>query len=131
MFKRRGSHCSLLHVWNRDFLCFLVIRFLYKGIYKAYYCVGCEQYLNKSDLVDGKCPLHNKEPEVIQEESYMFKLSSFQNELFKLIKEEKFNILPQKKRNEMISFISSGLQDISISRKKSKVYWGIELPFDK
>jgi len=106
-------------------------KFIYKGEYEAYYCVGCEQYLNKSDLVDGKCPLHKKEPEIIKEESYMFKLSAFQDKLLKLIKDEKFEILPIKKRNEMISFISSGLQDVSISRKKSKVYWGIELPFDK
>ncbi|VVB78551.1 Methionine--tRNA ligase [uncultured archaeon] len=105
-------------------------KFIYKGVYEAYYCVGCEQYLSKSDLVDGKCPLHKKEPEVIKEESYMFKLSAFQDKLLKLIKGEKFEILPIKKRNEMISFISGGLQDVSISRKKSKVYWGIELPFD-
>lgn len=105
-------------------------KLIYKGIYEAYYCVGCEQYLNKSDLVDGKCPLHKKEPDVIKEESYMFKLSSFEDKLLKLIKDEKYNILPAKKRNEMISFISGGLQDVSISRKKSKVSWGIELPFD-
>lgn len=106
-------------------------KFIYKGEYEAYYCVGCEQYLTKSDLVDGKCPLHKKEPEIIKEESYMFKLSYFQDKLLKLIKSSKYEILPLKKRNEVISFIETGLQDVSISRKKSKVSWGIELPFDK
>lgn len=106
-------------------------KLIYKGEYEACYCVGCEQYLNKSDLVEGKCPLHKKEPEIIKEESYMFKLSSFEDKLLKAIKNEDFRILPVKKRNEMISFIEGGLQDVSFSRKKSKVAWGIELPFDK
>lgn len=105
--------------------------FIYKGRYEAYYCVGCEQYLNKSDLIDGKCPLHKKEPDVINEESYMFKLSEFQNKLFSLIKDKKYAIFPEKKRNEVLSFIKGGLRDISISRLKSKVNWGIELPFDE
>ena len=105
--------------------------FIYKGNYEATYCVGCEQYLTKSDLVDGKCPLHNKEPELRKEEAYLFKLSSFQGKLLKLIKNETLRILPKERRNEVIKFIKTGLSDISISRKKEKVYWGIELPFDK
>ncbi len=106
-------------------------KLIYKGEYESSYCVGCEQYLTKSDLVDRKCPLHKKEPEIRKEESYMFKLSSFQDELYDLIKSGKFEILPMTKRNEVLSFIRGGLQDISISRLKKKVSWGIELPFDK
>jgi methionyl-tRNA synthetase len=75
-------------------------KLIYKGEYEACYCVGCEQYLNKSDLVDGKCPLHKKEPKIIREESYMFKLSSFQNKLLKLIESGKYEVLPLKKRKE-------------------------------
>ena len=67
----------------------------------------------------------------MKEESYMFKLSNFQDKLLKLIKTDKYEISPQKRKNEVISFIEEGLQDISISRLKSKVNWGIELPFDK
>jgi len=106
-------------------------KLIYKGLYEAYYCIGCEQYKTKSELIEGKCPLHKKEPEVMKEESYMFKLSNFQDKLFKLIKTDKYEISPQKRKNEVISFIEEGLQDISISRLKSKVSWGIELPFDK
>ncbi len=106
-------------------------KFIYKGVYEAYYCVGCEQYITKRDMVDGKCPLHQQEPILMKEESYMFRLSAFQDKLLSLIESGKYQILPAKKRNEVISFIKSGLQDISISRKKSKVSWGIELPFDK
>ncbi len=106
-------------------------KLIYKGTYESYYCVGCEQYLNKNDLIDGKCVLHKKEPEIIKEGSYMFKLSNFQEEILKSITSEKFNILPKKRRNEMLSFIKQGINDIPISRLKSKVSWGIDLPFDK
>lgn len=105
--------------------------FIYKGFYEAYYCVGCEQYLTDSDLVDGKCPLHNKEPELRKEESYLFKLSSFQDQLLDLIETGQYSILPKNRRKEIITFIKQGLKDISISRLKEKVSWGIELPFDK
>jgi len=105
-------------------------KLIYKGFYESYYCVGCEQYLTDSDLVDGKCPLHNREPELKKEEAYMFKLSSFQDKLLKLIKTGEYNILPEIKRKEIINFIESGLRDVSISRLKEKISWGIELPFD-
>ena len=106
-------------------------KFIYKGYYESYYCVGCEQYLNEIDLVDGKCPLHNREPELRKEESYLFRLSSFQDKLLNLIKTGKYCILPEVRRKEIITFIESGLKDISISRLKKNIYWGIDLPFDK
>ncbi len=104
---------------------------IYKGYYEAYYCVGCEQYLTKKDLINGKCPLHNREPELKKEEAYLFKLSKFQNQLLKLIKSGKYNIYPEKRKKEIISFIKSGLEDVSFSRLKEKTSWGITLPFDK
>lgn len=106
-------------------------KYIYKGFYEAYYCVGCEQYKTDSDLIDGKCSLHNTEPELRKEEAYLFKLSKFQDKLLNLIKKRKFNIQPKERREEIISFIEEGLKDISISRLKERVYWGVELPFDK
>lgn len=106
-------------------------KLIYKGFYESYYCVGCEQYLTKSDLIDGKCPLHNKEPELKKEEAYLFKLSSFQDKLFNLIRTGKYNILPEVRRKEILEFIKGGLQDVSISRLKEKISWGIGLPFDR
>jgi methionyl-tRNA synthetase len=105
-------------------------KLIYKGFYESYYCVGCEQYLTESDLVEGKCPLHNRTPELKKEEAYMFKLSSFQDKLLKLIKTGEYNIMPEIRRKEIITFIKSGLKDVSISRLKEKISWGIELPFD-
>ncbi len=107
-------------------------KFIYEGIYESCYCTGCEQYLTKSDLIDGKCPLHpNQEIEIKKEEAYLFKLSKFQKQILNAIKKDEFEILPNVRKNEIIPFIEKGLQDISISRKKSEVPWGIELPFDK
>ena len=106
-------------------------KLIYKGTYESYYCVGCEQYLKKSDLVNDKCPLHNKKVELKKEEAYLFKLSAFEKQILELIEKDKLQILPKTRKNEMVSFIKQGLQDISISRKKQEVKWGIELPFDK
>src|SRR3989344_5207190 len=106
-------------------------KYIYKGHYESYYCIGCEQYLTESDIVDGKCNIHNRVVELRKEEAYLFKLSKFQDKLLTLIKSKKFRILPKERENEVVSFIKNGLKDISISRLKSQVSWGIELPFDK
>jgi len=104
--------------------------FIYKGEYEGFYCVGCEQYLTKTDLVDGKCPDHNREPEVLKEETYFLKLSQFQDELLQKIKDDEFIIEPKERKAEMVSFLEKqDLHDVSISRKK--VSWGIKLPFDE
>jgi methionyl-tRNA synthetase len=107
-------------------------KFIYKGKYEALYCLGCEQYKTKSELIDGKCPDHKCEPEIRSEEAYLFKMSAFQDELLRRIKKDKLKINPKSRKNEMISFYEKeGLKDVAISRKKEKVPWGIELPFDK
>lgn len=106
-------------------------KLIYKDFYESYYCVGCEQYLTESDLIDGKCPLHNREPELKKEEAYLFRLSAFQDKLLRLIKTGGYEILPKIKTKEIINFIEGGLKDVSISRLKEKISWGIELPFDK
>ncbi|HDL75027.1 MAG TPA: methionine--tRNA ligase [bacterium] len=102
--------------------------FIYKGEYEGLYCVDCEQYKSKNDLVNGKCADHQKEPELMKEESYFFKLSSFENEIKEKIESDEFEIKPEERKNEVLSFLKGGLQDISISRKNVK--WGISLPFD-
>ena len=103
--------------------------FIYKGDYEGLYCQGCEQYLTPDDLVDGKCPDHRTEPQLIKEDSYFFKLSHFEKELEKRILGDELKIEPKERKNEVLSFIRSGLKDISISRKNVK--WGVPLPFDK
>ena len=103
---------------------------IYLGKYEALYCKGCEQYKSEKDLVDGKCPDHNTEPEKMSEESYMFKLSKYKEELLKKIENDDLHIQPVERKNEIVSFYKNeGLEDISFSRKKVK--WGVILPWDE
>jgi methionyl-tRNA synthetase len=105
--------------------------FIYKKNYKSKYCVGCEQEKTDSELVDGKCPIHlNLEIEIIEEENYFFKFSEFGDKLLALYDEGKHRIIPEFRMNEVREFIKRGLQDFSISRLKSKMSWGIEVPGD-
>jgi methionyl-tRNA synthetase len=106
--------------------------FIEKGIYKAKYCVGCELEKQDSELVDGKCPLHpNLKIEYIDEENYFFKFSKFQEKLLKLYKKYPDFVKPKHRLKEITNFVSSGLQDFSISRLKEKMPWGIEVPGDE
>jgi len=102
---------------------------IYKEQYEGLYCQGCEQYKTRDDLIDGKCPEHQIEPQLMKEESYFFRLSQFEEQLKKKIESDELEIEPIERKNEVLSFINKGLKDISISRKT--VSWGISLPFDK
>lgn len=102
---------------------------IYKGKYKGLYCVDCESYYLLKDLEDGKCPVHHKPLETIEEETYFFRMSRYQKQLLRHIQENKNFIIPESKRNEILNRLKKPLQDLSISRKT--VEWGIPLPFDK
>ncbi len=104
---------------------------IYKKKYKGYYCVGCENFINQKDLVDGKCPNHQKKPESVEEENYFFKLSKYQDKLLDFYKENPNFVIPEKRFNEIRSFVKEGLEDISISRSKEKLPWGIAVPGDE
>ncbi len=102
---------------------------IYKGKYSGLYCEGCEAFLAESDLVNGKCPLHEKEPKYIEEDNYFFRLSKYQDAILKHIEKNPGFIQPESRRNEIVSFIKGGLKDISISRPYNN--WGIRLPIDE
>ena len=102
---------------------------IYKKKYKGFYCAGCEAFKTKKELVDGKCIIHLKEAEVIEEENYFFKLSKYLPEIKKLIKEDKLRIIPESRKNEVLNMIGQGLEDVSFSRVKEK-YWGWPVPGD-
>ncbi len=104
--------------------------FIYKKNYKTKYCVGCEEEKTDSELVEGLCPEHRKAPEIIEEENYFFKFSGFGERLLKFYDENPEFITPNSRMNEMREFIKRGLHDFSISRLKSKMPWGIEVPGD-
>lgn len=104
---------------------------IYKKKYSGLYCVGCETFYTAKELIDGKCPEHQTEPEVIEEENYFFKLSNYQKKLEKLIENDEYKIYPSFRKNEALSFIKMGLEDFSISRSKKRAKnWGVPVPND-
>jgi methionyl-tRNA synthetase len=105
---------------------------IYKKTYEGLYCVGCEAFYKGSELVDGKCPEHRVEPDQVREENYFFRLSSYQQQLEDLIESDTYRIIPEFRKNEVLSFIRSGLQDFSISRSQARAKgWGIPVPGDE
>jgi len=103
---------------------------IYFDEYTGLYCQGCERYLTEKELVDGNCPDHQKPPEEIAEQNYFFRMSRYQQRLIDHIHNNPEFITPERYRNEVLSFLSEPLEDLCISRPKSRLTWGIELPFD-
>jgi len=105
---------------------------LYKKKYRGLYCVGCEEFKNEKDLIDGKCPDHQKEPEVVEEENWFFKLSNYSDKLLQLVEDDALQIYPDYRKNEVLSFIKMGLEDFSISRSVARARnWGVPVPGDE
>ncbi len=98
---------------------------IYEKEYEGLYCVGCEAFVMPKDLIDKKCPYHKTEPEEIKEKNYFFKLSRYNGEIKKLIEEDKLEIIPSSRKEEVLFFLKNGLSDISISRSREKLDWGI------
>jgi methionyl-tRNA synthetase len=103
---------------------------IYFGEYGGQYCTGCERFYAERELVDGKCPDHETEPEWIKEENYFFRMAKYQDRLLKHIEENPDFIRPGGYRNEVLGLLREPLEDLCISRPKSRLTWGIELPFD-
>ncbi len=103
---------------------------IYKKKYKGLYCVGCESFKTDSDLIDGKCPDHLVAPEEVEEENYFFKLSNYQEYLEECLSKEG-SVVPDFRRLEALKFVQGGLEDLSISREKSRMDWGIDVPGDE
>jgi methionyl-tRNA synthetase len=102
---------------------------VYQDVYAGLYCVGCEAFKSEAELVDGKCPEHDREPEWIEERNWFFRLSSFQEQLLAIYESRPDFVLPSFRANEARSFIAGGLQDFSISRASQT--WGIPIPWDR
>ncbi len=101
---------------------------IYKSEYEGMYCVPCESFWTKSQLVDGKCPDCGREVQTAREESYFFRLSKYQDVIEKLLTEGDF-LMPASRRKEMLNnFVKPGLQDLCVSR--TSFDWGVKVPFD-
>ena len=101
---------------------------IYKGFYEGHYCKPCETFWTQSQLVDGKCPDCGREVYLAKEDAYFFKLSNYADRLLAHYEAHPDFIQPETRKNEMISFIKQGLQDLCVSR--TTVKWGIQVDFD-
>jgi methionyl-tRNA synthetase len=104
---------------------------IYFSEYEGLYCYGCERFYTERELVDGKCPDHQTAPETIKESNYFFRMSTYQDWLIDHIKANPDFIRPERYRNEVLSFLKEPLEDLCISRPKTRLQWGINLPFDE
>ncbi|HLD82237.1 MAG TPA: class I tRNA ligase family protein, partial [Patescibacteria group bacterium] len=103
---------------------------IYFDEYEGNYCVGCERFLRDNELVNGKCPDHDRVPKIVKESNYFFRMSKYQKELGKHIAKHTDFIRPEQYRKEVLSFLNEPLEDLCISRPKNRLTWGVELPFD-
>ena len=104
---------------------------IYFGEYEGYYCVGCERFYMEKELVEGKCPDHQTKPQYRKESNYFFRMSKYQNWLINYIKKHPDFIRPERYKNEVLAFLRDPLDDLCISRPKTRLQWGITLPFDE
>lgn len=106
---------------------------IYKGGYEGWYCVGCETFTPDAVVKanNGICPDHNKPYERLKEENYFFRLTKYTKQIREAIVGDDFKIVPKTRRNEALHLLSDGLEDISISRPKDKISWGIPVPGDE
>jgi methionyl-tRNA synthetase len=103
---------------------------IYFGNYEGHYCVGCERFYLEKELADGRCPDHQTAPEYRKESNYFFRMSKYQDWLIGHITDHPDFIRPERYRNEALAFLREPLEDLCISRPKSRLSWGIDLPFD-
>jgi len=103
---------------------------IYEKEFEGLYCIGCERFLTQKDIVDGKCSIHLKEPQLLKEKNWFFRLSKYRDEILKYLKNSQ-TIIPDWRREEAINFVKEGLEDFSISRERSRLSWGIPVPGDE
>ena len=118
---------NVVSVWNK----LVEAGDIYKKTYKGLYCIGHEAFVTEKDLVEGKCRDHNAAPEVIEEENYFFRLSKYAEEVKKRIVLGELQIIPQGRAKEIVNFIDQGMEDISFSRPRKDLSWGIPVPSDE
>jgi methionyl-tRNA synthetase len=104
---------------------------IYFSSYEGLYCTGCERFYTERELEDGLCPQHEVPPEKRSEDNYFFRMSRYQQWLHRHIEEQPDFIRPERYRNEALAMLREPLEDLCISRPRSRLAWGIPLPFDE
>jgi len=103
---------------------------IYLKEYEGLYCEGCEMFLKESELVDGNCAIHKKAPKSSKEANYFFRLSKYSDQIVDLIESGRLKLLPESRQHEFLNLAKEGLHDVSFSRPKESLPWGIPVPSD-
>ena len=104
---------------------------IYQDSYEGWYCTPCERFWTEKDLAEGNCPECRRKVDKIKEHNYFFRMGKYQQWLIDRIKNDPHFILPASRKNEVLGFLEKPLGDLCISRPKSRLAWGIPLPFDE
>lgn len=114
----------LQRLWDRDQI--------YQDVYSGWYCVTDERYWTEKDLgPDNSCPICTKPTRHVEETNYFFRMSDYQDALVRHIEDNPDWIVPEVRKNEILGFLQKPLEDLSISRPKTRLRWGVTLPFDE
>jgi len=103
---------------------------IYEQDYEGLYCEGCELFMKESELVDGMCPIHRKAPTPLREKNYFFRLSKYSEQIVQLIESDTLKIVPEVRKTEFLNMAKEGLLDVSFSRPRSVLPWGVDVPND-
>lgn len=107
--------------------------YIYKGTYEGWYCEGCESFVTDKEAAanDGVCPDHQREYQRLSEENYYLRASDFSDQIRQAIESDKLHIVPEFRKKEFLELIKDGLQDVSISRPRKNLSWGVSVPGDE
>lgn len=103
---------------------------IYEKEYEGLYCEGCEVFLGERDIIDGNCPIHKKPPVPVKEKNYFFKLSKYSRDIASMIETNRLKIIPEQRKHEFLNLANEGLHDVSFSRPRSVLPWGVDVPDD-
>lgn len=117
---------SAIKIWNQ----LLQNEELYKKKYKGLYCVGHEAFLKKNDLISGLCPIHQTQPEEIEEENWFLKITKYKDKIKNKITDDELRIVPESRKNEILNLLDDA-EDVSVSRPLKSLKWGISVPNDQ
>ncbi len=123
--KRHWPACQKL--WNK----LLEQDDIYEKEYEGLYCEGCELFMKETELVDGKCPIHKREPIPLKEKNYFFRLSKYSDKIAELIESGELKLLPDNRQAEFLNIAKEGLHDVSFSRPRDVLPWGVTVPNDE
>ena len=120
------------HVGASQYIWMKLQPYIYKNTYEGWYCTGCESFYTEKEVAEshGVCPNHQKPFERLSEENYYLRISEFTPKIIEAIESDRMKIVPEYRKKEFLNFLKSGLEDVSISRPKKNLTWGIPVPGD-